>query len=138
MQEGTKRAAIYARIATPPQEPQTNPFAFQIRQCQSYCEHHGYSLHKAHIYQEVFSGTAVQTRPQLTRLRDAAKRGEFDVVVIVAYDRLARKPALVTALVAELKGCGVQVESSKEASPEFVVGQFASFARVAANRQRKG
>src|SRR5947209_1056290 len=138
MQEGTKRAAIYARIATPPQEPQPNPFAFQIRECQSYCEHHSYSLHEAHIYQEVFSGVAVQLRPQLTRLRDAAKRGEFDVLVIVAYDRLARKPALITALVAELEECGVQVETSKEASPAFGVGQVASFAWVAPNRQRKG
>jgi DNA invertase Pin-like site-specific DNA recombinase len=138
MQEGTKRAAIYARLATFPQEPQPNPFAIQIRRCQSYCEHHGYRLSEAHIYQEVFSGTSLQTRPQLTRLREAAKRREFDVLVVVAADRIARNPALVSALVAELDGCGVTVERVREAPPEFVVGQVAIYARVAPKGQRKG
>jgi DNA invertase Pin-like site-specific DNA recombinase len=137
MQKETKRAAIYARLATSPQEPQPNPFAIQIQECLSHCESHGYRLSDAHMYQEVFSGTALQTRPQLTRLRAAAKRREFDVVVVVAADRLARNPAQVRTLVAELDGCGVTVECVREASPELVIGQFAFSARVAPNGQRK-
>ena len=45
---------------------------------------------------------------------EASKRGEFDVLVIYAYDQLVRMQSLVTALKEDLERSGVQVESVTE------------------------
>lgn len=122
-----KRAAIYARIATPAQMPGESEFALenQIAEARSYCQKQGYSISEQHIYHEVFTGTEYKNRPQLSRLRDAAKQGEFAVVVVVAYDRIARKMQLVSAFLAEMETYGVSVESIREAFPGSAFERFA-------------
>lgn len=135
MEVTTKRAAIYARIATPGQVPGESAFALQtqIAEAKSHCEQRGYSVAEEHIYQEIAPGTEYQKRTELTQLRRAARRGEFDFIVVFAYDRISRKQYLVTAFLAELETFGVSVESVIEASPQSLslVEQFAIYARTA-------
>jgi site-specific DNA recombinase len=109
-----KRAAIYARTAIMPQAKGHNPLAAQILMAQQYCTEHGYTLNESHIYQEVYSGAVYKNRPRLTELREAAKQGEFDIVVVIDYERLARNQALVAELINELEQYGVSVESIRE------------------------
>jgi DNA invertase Pin-like site-specific DNA recombinase len=91
-----------------------NPLEGQILKAQQYCSEHGYSLSESHIYQEVTSGAEYKNRPQLTALREAARQGQFDTVVVLDYDRLARNQALVMELLTELEQHGVTVESIRE------------------------
>ena len=112
-----KRAAIYARIATIAQGSGESDFALenQIAEARLYCQKQGYSISEQHIYHEVFTGTQYANRPEFTRLRDAAKGGEFDVVVVVAYSRIARKVQLVSEFLTEMETYNVSVEAIREA-----------------------
>ena len=139
MEPTKKRAAIYARVATPGHLPGESEFALQtqIAEATSHCKKRGYSVSETHIYQEVFSGTEYTKRSQLSLLRHAAKRGEFDFVVVFAYDRIARTQDLVTEFLAELESFGVSVESVRQASPESLslVDQMVIYARTDAREK---
>jgi DNA invertase Pin-like site-specific DNA recombinase len=107
-----KRAAIYARTALS-QEPGREDFALagQVRQCQLYCKERGYTVEEWHIYSESGSGSAdPRKHPRFAFLHEAARRREFDTVVLVSIDRLSRTQAHSTALLSELAQYGVTVE----------------------------
>jgi site-specific DNA recombinase len=55
-----------------------------------YIHHQGWSLLPEHDYRDEGISGARLDRPALDRLRDAAQRGEFDAVVLLSPDRLAR------------------------------------------------
>ena len=98
MQEPTKRAAIHARIATPPQTKDLDPLTFQIEAARHYGSEKGYAIDESHVYQEVLSGSEYKNRPQLSLLFGAAKQGAFDVLVVFALNRPPRNPADVAIL----------------------------------------
>ena len=52
-------------------------------------QHHGWSLLPEHEYIDDGISGARLDRPALDRLRDAARCGEFDAVVILSPDRLS-------------------------------------------------
>ena len=114
MQQSGKRAAIYAWIPTASQGSEPDPLLVQIDACQQFCSEQQYTLSPSHIYQEISQEGAYQNRPQLTALLAAAKRGEFDVVVVFAYNRLAREQTQVAILTATLENYGLQVQSVNE------------------------
>ncbi len=128
-----KRAAIYGRSTAPGHVPGESDVAgaAQIAEAKAYCQEHGYRVSEQHIYHEVFAGTDYKNRPAFTRLRDAAKHKEFDVVVVLAYDRIARKERLIGAAIAALEKCGVSVESVREEFPFLPVMQLAKYIRSA-------
>lgn len=111
MSQQTKRAAIYARVATASNISELDD---QIEECTRYCKEKGYLVEERHIYLDVGSGHHYKDPEDLTILGEASKRGEFDVLVIYAYDQLVRMQSLVTALKEELERLGVQVESVTE------------------------
>lgn len=119
-----KRAAMYARCATlATQNHYPNTLDQQILHCQRYCLEHEYTLNGSHIYQEVASGTDFRNRPRLNALLIAAANQEFEVVVIVAHDRLSRHPLHVARFSEDLQALGIQVEccyQSNDAGEEFL------------------
>jgi site-specific DNA recombinase len=65
----------------------------QVQALKRHIDQQGWSLLPEHEYlDEGISGTRLD-RPALDRLRDHAQRGEFDAVVILSPDRLARQYA---------------------------------------------
>ena len=62
-----------------------------------------------HDYSDEGISGARLDRPALDRLRDAARRGEFDAVVILSPDRLARNYAHQWLLIEELAKLSMQV-----------------------------
>ena len=68
------RAAIYVRVSTGGQEDNYSPKT-QEEACRAYCARHGYEVDEANVYREVFSGADLHARPELRRLRRAAKGG---------------------------------------------------------------
>ena len=73
----------------------------QLRALKHHIEHHGWALLPEHEYLDDGISGARLDRPALDRLRDAARRGEFDAVVIVSPDRLARNDAHPWLLIEE-------------------------------------
>src|SRR5947209_8157314 len=84
-----KRAAIYARTATVQEREPQLALATQIHDCVEYAANQGYLILEGLVYQETCSGLSLN-RPALTALREAAKRGEFDVLLVFTSDRISR------------------------------------------------
>ena len=86
------QVALYARVSTTHQQ-QEDTIASQVRLLKEYIhEQHGHLLPHHEFLDEGISGARLD-RPALDRLRDGAQRGEFDAVVVVSPDRLARNQA---------------------------------------------
>jgi site-specific DNA recombinase len=101
------QVALYARVSTPNQQ-QEGTIASQIQSLHFYIRQQGWSLLPTHEYiDEGVSGTRLD-RPALDRLRDCAQRGEFDAVVVLSPDRLARNYAHQWLLIEELEKLQVQ------------------------------
>jgi site-specific DNA recombinase len=100
--------ALYARVSPPPQQ-QERTIALQLQMLHQHITPQGWSLLPEHEYlDEGISGSRLD-RPALDRLRDAAGRGEFDAVVVVSPDRLARNYAHQWLVVEELDKLQVQL-----------------------------
>ena len=94
------QVARYARVSTPTQH-QEGTIVSQVRSLRHYIHQQGWSLLPDHEYlDEGISGTRLD-RPALDRLRDGAQRGEFEAVVVLSPDRLARNYAHQWLLIEE-------------------------------------
>jgi site-specific DNA recombinase len=102
------RAAIYARVSTERQERQQT-IDSQIEALRAWASANAHELAQEPVYtDEGYTGSRLD-RPGLDGLRDAAFRGEFDVVAVLSPDRLARKYAYQVLLLEELRKAGCDV-----------------------------
>ena len=96
------QVALYARVSSPNQQ-QEGTIGSQVATLKQYIQQQDWSLLPAHEFlDDGISGTRLD-RPALDRLRDCAGRGEFDAVVILAPDRLARQYAHQWLLIEEFE-----------------------------------
>jgi site-specific DNA recombinase len=86
------QVARSARVSTPTQQ-QEGTIASQLQSLPLYIRQQGWSLLPTHEYTDEGISGARLDRPALDRLRDCAQRGEFDAVVVLSPDRLARNYA---------------------------------------------
>lgn len=101
-------AALYARVSTDMQEKEQT-IQSQLVAIRQYAEGHGCRTTPALTYtDDGWSGSHLD-RPALDELRDHAREGRFDVVVVLCPDRLARKYAYQVLLLEELNHAGVEV-----------------------------
>lgn len=102
------RAALYARVSTEMQEKEQT-IQSQLGAITQYAEAHQFHSTPALTYlDEGYSGSQLD-RPALDALRDHAREGRFDAVVLLCPDRLARKYAYQVVLIEELKRYGIAV-----------------------------
>ena len=80
----------------------------------AYVRKHDYEVHECHIYREVMTGFIYRERPELSKMRAAARNREFDIVVIYDFDRLAREDTHQTVIIQDLKENGVELKQSDE------------------------
>ena len=73
--------AFYARVSTSHQQHE-GTIESQRRSLKQHIQHQGWSLLPEHEYIDDGMSGARLDRPALDRLRDAARRGEFDAVVM--------------------------------------------------------
>ena len=100
--------AIYARVSTLNQQ-QEGTIGSQVQLLKQHLQQQSWSLLPEHEFlDEGVSGTRLD-RPALDRLRDAAGRGEFDAIVVLSPDRLAREYAHQWLLVEEFKKLNTQL-----------------------------
>ena len=103
-----RRAAIYARVSTVDgrQDPET-----QLRQLREYAERRGFLI--AHEYVDHASGSR-NDREQYRAMLEAARRRQFDVLLVWRYDRFARSMRELVNALAEFEGLGIDFISYNE------------------------
>src|SRR5258708_5472471 len=103
-----KRAALYLRVSTLDQHPETQ--GHELRQ---FARQRGYEIVEEYVDHGI-SGTKVR-RPALDRLLKDAPRRKFDVVLVWSCDRLARSTKHFLQVLDELNELGIQFLSQREA-----------------------
>lgn len=103
-----KRAALYIRVSTIDQHPETQ--GIDLRQ---FAAQRGYEIVEEYLDHGV-SGTRVR-RPALDQLLKDAHRHRFDTVLVWSCDRLARSTKHFLTVLDELGELGIQFISQREA-----------------------
>ena len=101
-----KRAALYLRVSTVDQHPET-----QLHDLRQMAAQRGYAI--VNEYTDRISGTKVK-RPGLDQMMADARRGRFDVVLVWASDRIARSVKHFLEVLDELNRIGVEFVSFRE------------------------
>jgi DNA invertase Pin-like site-specific DNA recombinase len=101
-----KRAALYLRVSTLDQHPET-----QLHDLRGLAAQRGYEI--VATYEDRISG-ARPKRPGLDQMMADAKHGKFDVVVVWAFDRLARSVRHFLEALDELTHLNIQFVSFRE------------------------
>lgn len=107
----------------------------QAEKVEEYCHQHGYSL--VATFTEVHSGGDLWGRPELNDLLAMARRKEFDVLVAIRFDRLAREINHQGYIISQLERYKIQIECTKESFDNssqgkmlrMLVGMFAEIER---------
>jgi DNA invertase Pin-like site-specific DNA recombinase len=104
--EMTKRAVIYCRVSTGDQHLET-----QLLDLRELAKQRG--LEVVREYTDIISG-AKSKRPGLDQLMADARRHRFDVVLVAAFDRIARNVRHFLEVLDELNHLGIQFVSLRE------------------------
>jgi DNA invertase Pin-like site-specific DNA recombinase len=106
--EQMKRAALYVRVSTLDQHPET-----QLHDLRQFAAQRGLQIVQEYV-DHGFCGARAR-RPQLDRMMEDARRHKFDVLMVWACDRLARSTKHLLQTLDELNGFGIQFLSQREA-----------------------
>ena len=101
-----KRAALYLRVSTVDQHPET-----QLHDLRGLAAQRGFEI--VQEYTDRISGVKAK-RPGLDQLMADARRGKFDVLLIWAFDRLARSVRHLLEVLDELNRLQVEFISFRE------------------------
>jgi DNA invertase Pin-like site-specific DNA recombinase len=102
----TKRVAIYTRISTGDQHAET-----QLYDLRELAKQRRYEI--AHEYTDTISG-AKSKRPGLDQLLADARRRRFDILIVAAFDRIARNVRHFLEVLDELNHLGIEFISLRE------------------------
>ena len=101
-----KRCALYLRVSTVDQHPET-----QVHDLRQLAQQRGYEIVRE--YNDRITGTKAK-RPGLDELLRDARRGQFDVLLVWASDRLARSVRHFLEVLDELNHLGIEFVSFRE------------------------
>src|ERR1700745_4072479 len=101
------RVAIYARVSTKDQSCD-----LQLRDLRAYCAARGFASVREFV--DVGESGAKDSRPQLNELMAAARKRQFDVVMVWRFDRFARSTKHLLLALEEFRSLGIQFISYQE------------------------
>jgi DNA invertase Pin-like site-specific DNA recombinase len=101
------RIGIYARVSTKDQSCE-----LQLRDLRTYCAARGFE--PAREYIDVGQSGAKESRPELNKLMDDARKRQFDVIVVWRFDRFARSTKHLLLALEEFRSLGIQFISYQE------------------------
>jgi len=101
-----KRAAIYARVSPADQHVET-----QLYDLRQFAEQRGYEITAE--YTDIISGTKAR-RPGLDAMLKDARKHKFNVVLVAAFDRMARSTKHFLQTIDELEDLGIEFVSRRE------------------------
>jgi DNA invertase Pin-like site-specific DNA recombinase len=102
----SKRAALYMRVSTVDQHPES-----QLHDLRLMAQQRGYQITREYV--DRISGTRAK-RPGLDELLHDARRGRFDVVLVWAFDRMARSVRHFLEVLDELTRSKIEFISFRE------------------------
>ncbi len=103
-----KKAAIYARVSTPDQHVET-----QLYDLRKLAAQRGFEVSREYCDRGI-SGSKAR-RPGLDAMIADARRGEFSVLLVAAFDRVARSTKNFLEIVDELHDLEIEFISAREA-----------------------
>jgi DNA invertase Pin-like site-specific DNA recombinase len=103
-----KKAAIYARVSTADQHIET-----QLLDLRKLAAQRGFEVSREYCDRGI-SGSKAR-RPGLDAMMADARRGEFSIVLVAAFDRIARSTKNFLEIVDELQELGTEFISAREA-----------------------
>ncbi len=106
MGSARRRAALYTRVSTLDQHPES-----QLLDLRGLASQRGYEV--MNEYSDRISGAKAK-RPGLDQLMADARRGKFDIVLVWAFDRLARSTRHFLEILDELADLKVEFISFRE------------------------
>jgi DNA invertase Pin-like site-specific DNA recombinase len=101
------RIGIYARVSTKDQSCE-----LQVRDLRAYCTARGLDLVRE--YADVGQSGAKDSRPELNKLMDDARKRQFDAIVVWRFDRFARSTKHLLSALEEFRSLGIQFISYQE------------------------
>src|ERR1700723_91270 len=101
------RIGIYARVSTKDQSCE-----LQVRDLRAYCAARGFELVREYV--DVGQSGAKDSRPELNKLMDDARKRQFDAVVCWRFDRFARSTKHLLLALEEFRSLGIQFISYQE------------------------
>jgi DNA invertase Pin-like site-specific DNA recombinase len=101
-----KRAVLYLRVSTLDQHPET-----QLHDLKTLAAQRGFEI--THVYIDKISGAKAK-RPALDEMLADARRAKFDVVLVWAFDRLARSVKHLIEILDELNHLKIEFVSFRE------------------------
>src|ERR1700686_3352055 len=101
------RIGIYARVSTKDQSCE-----LQVRDLRAYCVARGYDLVREYV--DVGQSGAKDSRPELNKLMDDARKRQFDAIVVWRFDRFARSTKHLLLALEEFRSLGIQFISYQE------------------------
>jgi DNA invertase Pin-like site-specific DNA recombinase len=101
------RIGIYARVSTKDQSCE-----MQLRDLRIYCAARGFDLVREYI--DVGQSGAKDSRPELNKLMDDARKRQFDAIVVWRFDRFARSTKHLLMALEEFRSLGIQFISYQE------------------------
>ncbi len=102
----SKRAALYMRVSTLDQHPET-----QLHDLRGLAAQRGYEI--VATYEDRISGARAK-RPGLDQMMADARSGKFDIVLVWAFDRLARSVRHFLEVLDELNHLNLEFVSLRE------------------------
>jgi len=135
----TKRAVAYLRVSSAGKSLYGDTLAYdqnpavQESPLRRLAEQRGWSI--VQVYCDRVSG-AKETRPELERMLAAARRGEFEILMLWRFDRLSRSVQHFLRMVEELRVLGVDLVSHEQsfdtttAMGKFCLTMFAALAEL--------
>lgn len=121
------RTVVYARVSTDAQERDGTSLDSQVETCVAFADARGWTT--VEIVRDAASGFILERRG-LERLRGMVRRGEVDVVLAYAVDRLSRNQNHIGVLFDEVSSMGLRLEFATETFEDTAVGRFILAARA--------
>ncbi|MBA7630781.1 hypothetical protein ES703_38306 [subsurface metagenome] len=126
-----KTASVYCRVSTEDQEKEGTSLQTQLEACLNYCQEKEYQV--AYRFSEAYSGLTLE-RPKLNEVRELARAGDIDIVVVYCLDRLSRDPTHGVILTQELEKHNVTLEAVTETVDSSELGKLISYIRGFASK----
>src|SRR6201984_2563382 len=101
------RIAIYARVSTKDQS-----CALQLRDLKTYCTARKLTIFREYI--DVGESGGKDSRPELNRLMEDARKRKFDAIVVWRFDCFARSTKHLLLALEEFRSLGIQFISYQE------------------------
>ena len=140
------RVAAYVRVSTS-RQVRLETIEQQLEKVSEHAEEQAWELPEENIFRDDgYSGTTLK-RPALDALRDKARLREFEIIVVLSPDRLARNYVHQMVLIEEFEKAGCRVEfverpMSSEPNDQLLLqirGAVAEYERtLLAERMRRG